>query len=204
VEDLQNKSPEFEEKYAKANPLPNARAKVPLLQVDDDTFLCESSIVTEYIAELYDSPLLPSSLPDRATVRLFSELCGSTFSYFPLLMATPDELETKLQSFRECLVNADAFLRHSHPDGPFVLGDRFTLAECSLAPFVQRSCAVLPAFTEKKLHPLQICRDLELDRMSRWIEAVLARPSVVATGVPEKDMIESTSRMLERFSAMKK
>jgi len=204
VEDLQNKSPEFEEKYAKANPLPNARAKVPLLQVDDDTFLCESSIVTEYIAELYDSPLLPSSLPDRATVRLFSELCGNTFSYFPLLMAAPDDLETNIQIFRDCLVNADAFLRHSHPDGPFLLGDRFTLAECSFAPFMQWSCVVLPAFTEKKLNLLQLCRDLELDRLRRWIEAVLVRPSVVATGAPEKEMIERTSRMLERFAAFKK
>ena len=89
--DLQNKSDEFLELYKKANPLPGARAKVPLLQVGDDTFLCESMVVTEYIAEVYSSPLLPEASKDRARMRLFVELCGSTFSYFPLLRAKQGE-----------------------------------------------------------------------------------------------------------------
>ena len=89
--DLQNKSEEFLELYKKANPIPDARAKVPLLQVDDDTFLCESMVVTEYIAEVYSSPLIPVSSKDRARMRLFVELCGSTFSYFPLLRAKQGE-----------------------------------------------------------------------------------------------------------------
>lgn len=202
MEDLQDKSPEFVEKYARANPVPDARAKVPLLQVGDDIFLTESSVVTEYVAELFDAPLIPSAPADRAVVRLFTELCGGAFAYFPSLRATADDEQAKaLATLKEGLVGADAFLRHhAKPTGPFLLGDRFTTAECSVAPFVQRSCTVLPAFA--KPDPLTLCDELGLDQLKGWIEAVLARPSVVATGVPAQDMIKSTSNMLERFKAM--
>lgn len=207
--DLQNKSPEFVELYAKSNPIPNARAKVPLLQVGSDTFICESSVVAEYIAEVYPSQLLPKQPDKRATMRLFTELCGPTFSYFPLLRAKEgDDFNAALKTFQEGLVNADAFLKHSHPDGPFLLGEAFSLAECNTAPFVQRCCAILPAFTGKdgnpKVDPLEICDELGLDRLKQWIEAVRSRPSVITSGVPVDDMIESTSRMLERFAAMEK
>lgn len=226
--DLQNKSPEFLELYAKANPLPNARAKVPLLQVvgkENTTFLCESMVVTEYIAERFDDDerLLPSNSEDRAKMRLFIELCGSTFSYFNILRSVhspPEEFEKNLETLRDGLRNADAFLKNAHPDGPFVLGDRFSLAECTVAPFVQRSCAVLPAFTGPnnndnnnddggghvvpQVDPVRLCDELGLDRIKRWIESVLVRPSVVSTGVPTEKMIQTTTSMLERFAAAKK
>jgi len=208
--DLQNKSPEFVELYAKANPIPNARAKVPLLQVGGDTFLTESMIVTEYVAELHRSPLLPSGAEDRARMRLFIELCGSNFSYFTMLKASADKgaFEEALGTFKDGLVDTDAFLRSTHPDGPFLLGDQFSLAECNVAPFVQRGCTVLPAFTGKngsqKVDPVQLCEDMGLERMGRWIKAVRDRPSVMKTGVPSEVTIENTAKMLERMAAMKK
>jgi len=160
-------------------------------------------IVTEYIAEAYQSTLLPSNLEDRAKMRLFSELCGSTFSsYFPFLKAG-DDFNDILETFKKGLTEADAFLETSNPDGPFILGDQFTLAECTLAPFVQRLCVILPHFTGKngmpKVDPLKLCDDLDLKRVKQWIEAVCSRPSVVATGVPNEQLIKNTSRMLERF-----
>lgn len=211
--DLQNKSPEFLDLYAKANPIPNARAKVPLLEVvGQETVLCESMVVTEYIAERYgqSTTLLPSDSADRAKMRLFIELCGSTFGYFPLLKSrdSPEEFESALQTFKDGLSNADAFLKSAHSKGPFLLGDRFSLAECTVAPFVQRCCVVLPAFTGEndsvnKVDPLQVCDDLGLDRMKQWIESVCGRPSVVSTGVASEDMVRSTTNLLERFAAMK-
>jgi len=211
--DLENKSPEFIELYAKSNPIPNARAKVPLLQVGDDKFFCESMVVAEFIAEAYaeSSQLLPKRAEDRAVMRLFIELCGSTFSYFPLLRAEEDkDFDSALKTLKEGLVNTDAFLKHSHPDGPFLLGDKFTLAECTVAPFVQRCCTILPAFTgkskssRKPVDPLDLCDELGLIRLRKWIEAVNSRPSVKASEVSTNGMIESTTRMLERFAAMKK
>lgn len=174
-------------------------------------FLCESMIVAEFIAEIHSeaSQLLPKQPEDRATMRLFIELCGSTFSYFPLLRAKGDvEFNAALKTLENSFVSTDAFLKRSNQDGPFLLGDQFTLAECTVAPFVQRCCTILPAFTgkeknsQKLVDPLEICNRLGLDRLKLWIEAVCSRPSVKASGVPSDDIIESTSRMLDRFAAM--
>jgi glutathione S-transferase len=209
--DLQNKPQHFVEMYQRANQLPDARAKVPLLHVvnddgdEDDFVLCESLVVSEYVAEVYGkNSLLASSPEDRARVRLFTELCGSSFSYFPLLRAHTDDggaPAALLESFKEGLIGVDALLRGSK-DGPFLLGNSFSLAECNAAPFLQRCCAILPEFT--RVDPLQLCDELGLDRLKVWIEAVLMRPSVVTTGVSMGDMRESTTRMLDRFAAMEK
>ena len=198
--------------YAVANPLPGARAKVPLLEVKDleqspDTMLfTESLVVADYIAEQYDTKnhLLPASAKDRAITRLFTELFGgSAFSYFPLLRAKGDKLEAAKQTFKDGLVGANAFLKH-HKSAPFLLGDQFSLAECNAAPFVQRACIILPAFTgpTNGVNPIDICDDLGLDHLKKWMEAVMARPSVIATGMSEEKLLEGTTKMLERLAAM--
>jgi hypothetical protein len=79
--------------------------------------------------------------------------------------------------------------RRWNVDGMFLLGKRFSLAECNTAPFLQRCCAILPEFTG--VDPLQLCDELGLGRLKGWIEAVLARPSVVKTGVSMEGMRES-------------
>jgi len=153
-------------------------------------------------------------------MRLFTELCGSSFSYFPLLRAGQGEkLESAVETFKEGLVSVDAFLTKMGDDsdgGPFLFGTRFSLAECNAAPFIQRACTILPAFTGKgdtnnnvktgagQVNPIEICDELGLERLKRWIEEVLSRPSVIATGVPKEDMLKSTTKMLERFASMDK
>ena len=157
--DLQDKSQEFCDLYGKANPLPGARAKVPLLQDGEIVVLCESLVIAEYIAEKCGpQTLLPPTAQERAVVRLFTELCGSSFSYFPLLRAKDDKLEAAVEGFKEGLVNVDTFLTQLGDDkGPFLLGTRFSLAECNVAPFLQRACTILPAFTgTKPVNPIEI------------------------------------------------
>jgi len=210
IVDLQNKSPEFLASYAKANPIPNARAKVPLLQIGDDEFICESQVVTEYIAEVFSSSeLLPKRPQDRVLIRTFYELCGSTFSYFPLLQAASknEKFDEALETFRESLINANTFLveKGSDDDSPFFLKE-FSLVECYVAPFVQRSCTILPNFTGDDgiplVDPLKLCDELDLPRLKKWIEAVLSRPSVVKTGNTKEETIQGTKNMLKRFAAM--
>jgi len=217
--------------YKRANPLPGARAKVPLLQIleetgeeegnekkKDDVVLCESLVVAEYVAEVYSKQeggnykgnILPHTPKDRATMRLFTELCGSSLSYFPLLrvLGNAEEFESALSKFKEDLVSVDAFLSSMSVggEGPFLFGSQFTLAECNTAPFVSRCCTVLPAFTSKSddtvVDPMTICDEMGLNRLKQWMDAVIQRPSVIATGVAKDDMIQSTSNMLERFKAM--
>ena len=172
-------------------------------QSDEPMYFTESLVVADYIAEHFgqDSSLYPSSAKDRATVRLFTELCGgSAFSYFPLLRAKDDkEKETALQTLKDGLVGADAFLKH-YKSGPFLLKDKFSLAECNAAPFVQRACTILPAFAN--VDPLQLCQELGLNHLQQWMKAVVDHPSVSGSGVPKEKLLESTTKMLERFAAM--
>merc|ERR1739845_253184 len=114
-------------------------------------FLCESKIVTEYIMECHG--LLPPTYEDRAIVRTFYELCGKNFeSYFPLLQAMNGNDSTKLkaaiQTFREGLIQTNAYLEEksiNNNSSNFLLND-FSLAECYMAPFVQRCCMILPNY----------------------------------------------------------
>jgi len=213
--DLQNKPKEFVDLYAVSNPLPGARAKVPLLEVTDGTdraVLCESLIVTEYISERYGGgALLPPRFEDRARAKLFTELCATSFSYWSIIRAKGEAREAAIETYRQELTGIDIFLsRVGEGSGPFLLGDRFSIAECNAAPFVQRACAILPSFTGKgemgngegkSVDLLEICDELKLVRLKMWIEAVLARPSVVHTGVSREDMVKSTTLMLKRFAS---
>lgn len=231
--DLEDKPIEFIELYSRANPLPGVRAKVPLLEIiyedddnDDSKVLCESLVVSEYVAELQaklvegsssangSGLLLPSSLEDRAIMRLFTELCSSCFTYFPILRARDEaSLETALHQFKSGLYNADIFLRtmgsssssiKGQNNGPFLFGNQFTLAECNAAPFVQRACMVLPMGIGggRPISPLDICDDLGLVRLKLWMEAVIDRPSVKATGLPEEIMMKNMNKMMKKLERM--
>lgn len=214
---MQNKSKEFCEVYRRANPIPLARAKVPVLEVigDQTNFaLCESLVVADYIAERYPNVgLIPTnSVEDRATMRLFVELFGSSFSYWNILRSQGDEEKFQLavEEFKQGLINVNAFLEKMGDSsrGPFLFGDQFSLAECNTAPFLQRACNVLPVFTGGTnsvfVDPIKFCDEQDLSRLKTWIMAVLARPSVKATELPKEEMIQSVTKMLKRFAEMEK
>jgi len=220
--DLGNKPPEFLEVYSRANPIPGERAKVPVLEVEPGGLaITESLIVTDYLAEAHpEAGLMPSACEDRALVRLFSEVCGSsTFAYWSVMMArnsnnnsdnnddeTSEAFETAVAEFTERLVKANAFLEaRASRDGPFLFGERFTLAECNAAPFVQRACNVLSAYTGEKhgcpsVDPMAICEARGLTRLQQWMAAVLAHPSVKSLELSSDEMNQSVNKMLQRFA----
>lgn len=181
---------------------------------DPSIVLTESLVVTDYLAESFpDVGLMPTGSEDRASMRLFSELCGSSsFSYWNILRSRGDneKFEAAVQDFKQALINANTFLEQKGAsDGPFLFGDQFTLAECNAAPFLQRACNVLPAFTGEGdggsvVDPIKICEDQGLSRLKVWILAILARPSVKSIELPEEEMRQSVSRMLQRFAEMAK
>mmetsp|Transcript_12411 Transcript_12411/g.35267 ORF Transcript_12411/g.35267 Transcript_12411/m.35267 type:complete len:102 (+) Transcript_12411:205-510(+) len=67
-------------------------------------------------------------------------------------------------------------------EGPFFLGDDFTMADIALAPWWQRMCSVLRAY--RKFDPSAI------PRLQAWFEAVEARPSFHRTVVDPEKLIE--------------
>lgn len=203
---MSDKSEEFTQLYSLANPLPNARAKVPVLDVAQGTLvLCESIVIAEYLADEFgEGSIQPKSSADRARSRLFTELCSNAFSYFPILRVRDDvgKRATALENLKFSMAGVNDYLtQHGKDDGPFLFGRDFSTAECIAAPFVQRACVILPTFCGPEISPLAICDELKLSRLSTWIKAVLARPSVSATGVKEPDMVKSVEAMLTRFAA---
>jgi len=178
--------------------------------------ITESLVVTDYLAESYpDVGLIPTSSDDRATMRLFSELCGSSsFSYWNVLRARGDneKFQSAVEDFKQGLINANTFLkRKGDSQGPFLFGEQFTLAECNTAPFIQRACNILPAFTCRGdsgpsasfvVDPIKICEEEGLMRLKEWIIATINRPSVKSIELPEEEMVKSVSNMLKRFAEM--
>ena len=174
-------------------------------------------MVAEYIAELQaktsdddhaSSCLLPHGPEDRAVMRLFTELCSSSFSYLSILRAREEsKLDAAVEALKSGLKDVDCFLqRMGSEEGPFLFGNQFTLAECNVAPFVQRACVVLPTGlgSGRSINPLELCDICELPRLKAWMNAVLERPSVTKTGVPKEEMIANMEKMLKRFEAMEK
>lgn len=206
--------------YQLANPLPGARPKVPVLDVKlqapgiqgemktERIVLCESTVITEFLANIDDNhQLLPQSPKKRAKIRLFVDLCGSTFnSYVAFLRVQNEEqLQTEYDQLQDKMMLLDAFLaassQHQTPKGPFLLGQQFTLAEIHLAPFVQRCCEQLPP----PYDPLSICeqRGLFQNHLQPWMQALLERDSVVATA-SFQEMKVRQEKMTNRLGRIQK
>ena len=165
-------------------------------------------VIVDYVAEVFGfESILPATPAERAQARLFVELCGPAFGYFPLLRARGDEQKVvvALGDLKRGLAGADSFLTaawgNSRSGGPFLLGERFSTAECSLAPFVQRACANLPHFMGPEYDPLAIAEAAGHGALATWMKTVLARPSVQATGVDPEKSFQSVEMMLARFAA---
>uniref|UniRef100_A0A6U6LAD8 Glutathione S-transferase C-terminal domain-containing protein n=1 Tax=Odontella aurita TaxID=265563 RepID=A0A6U6LAD8_9STRA len=174
--------------------------------------------MTEYVAERYQNEgsgtLLPPRPEDRAKVRLFQELCGPSFAYLGILRAPSLEvLEVERAKLQDRLISLNTFLASSAACGPFLCGDQFTLAECYLSPFLQRSCSILPKREEfdlseppplslGSLHPLDICSELGLAHTDRWICGVLSRPSVQATCPLPEEMDSKKGKLLKRIARL--
>lgn len=166
----------------------------------DGQVMIESLVVTEYVADAFaaGSPLLPEDAAGRATARMMVDL--NPFNYFGLLRAsTPEAKAEATVALRAGLAGLDAFLKtRGRGDGPWAL-EEFSVAECALAPFVQRACCILPALTS--VDPLALCDEEGHSRLAAWIRAVLDRPSVRESGSSEEVMVANTERMLQRFAA---
>lgn len=223
VVDLQNKPADFLAAYARgcsdADPAPTsgwARAKVPVLEVDDDVLL-ESGVIVEYLDDLtrnertawngfwLDRPRAarrPAAI-ERARGRLWATIFPQAVTYIPILKAeagSEEEAEAVL-ALREGLRSLDRFLRDSDygPDeGPFLHGAAFTSAEACTAPFALRFMCVLPGL-RPDLDPAAMMREDGLDRLLSWFSAVTTRGSCVQTAPPPAELVDGYVKLLERM-----
>ena len=203
IVDLQNKPDDFRELYKSISPDESASAKVPILQ-DGDFNLIESAVITHYIAERY-ATLKPSTEED-AYGRLLADLYEKTLGAltFKILQASGESAASSavIEHVRAGICNLDNFfIKHGHPKGPYVAGSIFSYGDIMCAPFVQRLLPVAQHYVGCDI--IATCDELKAHRLKSWIQAILARPSVVELKVPDAELIEAYDKLFLRFSAMR-
>lgn len=158
--------------YLKLNPW----GLVPTLE-DDGFVLTESSTILKYLAEKHESPAYPRELRARARVNermdwinteLYREL-GYHFVYPQILphhARTPESAQSAtVQWGREKACRALSILDdHAFAHGPYLCGDRITIADYFAAQIVNVGSLVGARY--ERYHKLQ-----------RWLELMKALPS---------------------------
>jgi glutathione S-transferase len=166
----ENRTPEF----LKKNPL----GGLPVLELDDGTYLPESLAIIEYLEELHPNPPMIGTTPkERARVRALERIAelgvlnrvATIFQNTHPFMAarikqSPDAAETA----RTLLAGALKVLDAEIGDRQFVAGARPTIADCTLLAALD--------FAEFAQVPL----DPGLKNLHRWSAAFKQRPSAQA------------------------
>ncbi len=173
--------------FAQISPL----GKVPVLKIGDET-LFESSVINEYLDEVYGAPLHPADPLRKAQNRSWMEFGNECLSNnFALITATD---ETSYRHEQEALQKKMDQLECQLNGKKFFNGDQISLVDLSFAPFFQR------------LHFIQGLTDSIIDearhqKVALWSENLLNLPRIADSTVPEikqiyLDMIRSRGTYL--------
>lgn len=184
------------------------RGLVPTIQFDNgvikDEIITESGIVTQFLADIRPSHLLPSSngsptaALQRARINFFVDAWNTKISplMFPVFgLNTMEEKEVKCKEWAQAIEKEIEPLLHDA--NPFFGGSQqLTYAEVQVAPFLIRfytlaDGTVLPNSFRTALDALP--------NFSKWAKATMAKESV--TYVFDEDTIRKTT--IKRIADMK-
>lgn len=158
----------------------NPMGKLPVLELDDGTLVCESLPIIEYFEETHPDPSLWGPTPgERARARGLERLCdiGVLQSTGRFVHATNSPLglpaiPAVADDAREFLQQSLAVLDEKIAEGPFVAGDRVSVADCTLFAALN-----FGRFFDLKLDPA-------FANVMRWWERFQQRPSASLGGPP--------------------
>lgn len=164
------------EPYLQVNPA----GQTPALELDDGSHLTEITAICEYLEERQPKPPLIGATPeDRARTRMWTrrvdlKVCEPMANGFRFAEGLP-----LFQNRMRCLPEAAPGLKavakdglewiEGHFTGPWIAGDRFTLADILLFSFLD--------FGGQVGQPL----DPGLAKLNAWMARVRERPSVAAS-----------------------
>jgi glutathione S-transferase len=164
--DLKNKPSSF----ARLSPY----GRVPLL-LHGEVRLWESAVINEYLNEVFpDPPLMPASPPDRALARIWVKFADERLysATHRLIFTREPEARRKLAAeMLDSVLFLESEVMAKRPGGgPYVLGDRFTLADIALYPWFEQVSA-LEQLSEFRMPPACV-------GLAEWRWAVGGREAV--------------------------
>lgn len=172
------------------------RGLVPAIRHNDGkqhdvTVIWESLPVAEYLDARFGKGTLAGSTPrERALIQIWSAHCTDRIQkqYYKALMSNEDE-EQRKQAMEQFLTECRVLAKAMSADGPYYLGDRFSLVDVALAPFWQRILWVGGHYFGLKLPD----DDNDFQRLAKWWMACSERPSIKKTLVCRERLIASYS-----------
>ena len=115
----------------------NPNGRIPVLELEAGVYLLESNAILIYLSE--DTPFLPSDKLDRAYVLqwLFFEQYShepniATVRFYVAYMKNLEEYQDVIEKKRELGYAALAVMEQRLKDHPFLVGDRYTIADIAL------------------------------------------------------------------------
>lgn len=202
---------QFTPEYRKLNPA----AVVPTL-VHDGTAIRESTVIMEYLDEVFpDPPLKPADPAGRARMRGWGKMAdeyGLAAVRIPTWTRTKTDsigalrdageldaviaripLQDHRDKYRQISEEgfsekefADAYAKmdfvyaraeEALADGPWLVGEQFTLADINLLPFIDQFGKYRPELLDPANHP----------RTADWHGRAMARPAVIKTYSPSDE-----------------
>lgn len=170
--------------FLKLNPL----GQVPVIE-HRDIVLNESSVINEYLEEIFPQPaVFPSSPYRKARCRILIDYCNHEFvpAMYRLLMNQERSKDCGLtdKALGTWRWTNDFLLRHNS-DGVYLFDeDGFGIAELSFAPFFMRYCL------NEYYRYFQLPDGEAYARVRKWRDALLRHPLVIETGMPDEAFIK--------------
>lgn len=149
--------------------------KVPVLKIGEQV-LFESSVIIEYLDEVYGESLHPADPLQKAQNRSWMEFGNECLmNGFNLIIATD---ETDFHEQRNSMLNKLDQLENQLGADTFFNGEQISLVDLSFAPLFQRQHYLnefSPGLMDKTRHP----------KVQQWSERLLSLDIVAASTVPE-------------------
>lgn len=190
----------------------NPRGLVPTLAVPMDPQgkeqkpLYESLVLCEYLEEAYSDEgkygprLLPEDVYERARCRLWIDHISTRIipGFYKFIQHTLDKAYSIEDARKDFLGNIKTLVKEMSPDGPWFLGQQFSLVDIMLAPWAKRLFLIdhyKPGGVGIKEAKAE---DPETwSRWQKWFGAVDERPSVLDTWSADEQYIEAYRRYAE-------
>lgn len=131
----------------------NPTGKIPSLETND-VCIAESEVICEYLECVYpEPPLLPADSLGQAQARMISRMTDLYIAPHNTPLRSMKDPARRDQAVvdRQAAEFAKGFsyVAHFMGPGPFAVGDRPTIGDCALAPFIgMLQQVVFPFFTE--------------------------------------------------------